>query len=388
VHPQQLAVVSMADHCTRNIHGGSPISKEEPIIGLLFGSYTNSTLEISDAEDVPFQSIMSKDANASHTSLSLHQAVYIHNVVVGWYRVVLETEDASASPTPDDLLLSQRLVQHYCPSPTATEEPSLPHTPFIFALLHVKPKKQNAKKSMASFSMMKQESDDGPLPVSLYLLDVHHQVFMGVDHVHTKQENASISHSWTLTTSNPERIAVERVMRSTYHEPPTLAVSSNSTTATTNGATKPFAISPFILATQPIQESLFAIHERVLLVEQTLVQIMKTNPTTFSTFSLLRQVQGLLLHVSMMASFAASSHPQHDNMDHAICENRSNSDGTTALLQQLATLSKTVTTVQEYTEKICTVRQYEAAKIAKNAPTMSAHSSSTSSLLQQRPYAT
>lgn len=158
----QLAIVHMSDQYTRISCGGSPLSKDAPVVGLLFGTRDEGTLKIIDADDIP-----TEVSDATKQQIALHQAVFSQHAVVGWYRVSVDNQ-----PTANDVHLTQTMKQHFAPNGR-----------FVFSLLQVK-----------------SESED--LPLSLYELDTS-----STSPVLIATEN------WQLETSEPERIGVERVVR-------------------------------------------------------------------------------------------------------------------------------------------------------------------------------
>jgi hypothetical protein len=132
----------MTDQYTRISSGGSPLSKNDNVVGLLFGlldrnagtscrtttkSNNNDTtvnegklLEVLEADDIPVEV-----SEASILQVDLHTAVFPKQKVVGWYRVSAENEE----PTPVDLSVTMSLKEHY----------SL-YDPFCFCLLKVQKK--------------------------------------------------------------------------------------------------------------------------------------------------------------------------------------------------------------------------------------------------------
>jgi len=156
----QLAIVHMSDQYTRISCGGSPLSKDAPVVGLLFGTRDDGTFNIIDADHIP-----TEVSDATKQQIALHQAVFPQHAVVGWYRVSVDNQ-----PTANDVQLTQTMKQHFSPNGR-----------FLFSLLQVKSKSE-------------------ALPLSLYELDDSGSVLIGTE-------------NWQLETSDPERIGVERVVR-------------------------------------------------------------------------------------------------------------------------------------------------------------------------------
>ena len=269
----------MSDQYTRVTCGGSPLDKNDPVVGLLFGEVLDGILQIKDADDIP-----TDRSEGSTLQVALHRAVFPQHSVVGWYRV--SKDDEEDEPTSQDLQVTQELLQHYA-------------DPMIFCLLQV----QNNNNNNHSFK----ETTKGPnntlqeLPISLYELHSNGAVFLGLQH-------------WQLETSEPERIAVERVMR----EEPLQQTQKSS----------------FLTKVQSMQNSLSNMKERIQILMEYLQNVqtgtLPSNPT------LSRDVQGI---VDMLGPLSALTHEVPTDQESAI------------LLSHLAAIAKTTSTVQAYTDK-------------------------------------
>ena len=156
----------MSDHYTRVTTGGSPLKKDAPVVGILFGHGS----AIVDAEDIPLDD--------PTKAVELHQAVFPQNVVVGCYRVT-QTE---GEPTADDIRQVQALQEAFGGSSSSSS--------LYFGLLQVNPKDNG------NINNSNQEEN---LPLQLFTL----------------QDNVLVAvEDWHLTTAaTAERIAVERVLR-------------------------------------------------------------------------------------------------------------------------------------------------------------------------------
>jgi hypothetical protein len=185
----KLAIVTMADQYTRITCGGSPLSPDAPVVGLLFGQMTKadndddtaSILKIVDADDIP-----TDRSEAAKSQVSLHHAVFPLHDVVGWYRVA-----SSEQPTADDLRLTQELKAHYHSDADHTNDDK----PFFFSLLQVKhPNTNNNKEDTMKLNGAK-EDDNDELPLNLYEIQIHDQaaVLVGIE-------------NWSLETSEAERL--------------------------------------------------------------------------------------------------------------------------------------------------------------------------------------
>lgn len=267
----------MSDQYTRISCGGSPLSKDAPVVGLLFGINDGTALKVMDADDIPTEL-----TEATQQQISLHQAVFPLHQVVGWYRV----SSLENHPTAQDVQLTRALKSHL--NPTGR---------FLFSLLQV-------------------QSDTETLPLSLYELSTATPVLISTD-------------KWQLETSEPERIAVERVVR----EQPT----TNSQQYSTDNEEESY--SAFANQVSTIHQSLQAMEERlailIMYVESTDKGEIPPNP------SLLRQVQGLVCQLGViMAKPSQEENPM--------------------FLSNMAVVAKTVRAVQNYTEKMRAV--YESSR--------------------------
>jgi hypothetical protein len=150
----------MSDQYTRITTGGSPLPKDAPVVGLLFGlledSAGNKKLEVLDAEEIPTDL-----SETTKQQVALHQAVFPQHVVVGWYRVSTES-----TPTADDLVTTQRLQEHFGDH-------------FLLCFTQT-------------------DGDVDSLPMTLY--SIESDVLVALD-------------GWKLETSEAEKIAVETVVR-------------------------------------------------------------------------------------------------------------------------------------------------------------------------------
>lgn len=274
----------MSDQFTRITSGGSPLPSDAPVVGLLFGSLDDSqVLQIRDADDIP-----TEISDATKTQVDLHRAVFPQHTVVGWYRV----SDSDDEPTSSDLQLTKQLKEHYAAS-----------SPFCFCLLQFDV--EESQSVLTTSSTIQEE-----LPINLY--ELHsvngNWVLLGLS-------------NWQLETSEPERIAVERVMK---EQPPE--------------ATK---TDPYTSRMKSLQHSFLSMKDRIQILvdflDQTQQGTIPFNP------SLLRQVQSLLYSLGPLSSCASAAAPtvQSDAL----------------LLSHLAMIAKAVSAVQSYTGKFRVVHE-------------------------------
>jgi Maintenance of mitochondrial structure and function len=348
----------MSDQYTRVTCGGSPLDKSAPVVGLLFGntSELDSTLQIMDADDIPTET-----SEQSLLQVNLHRAVFPQHKVVGWYRVSLDDE-----PTSEDLQITQHLKVFYNKAlaekaaaklpagavPTAVDvEDAAANEHFIFCLLQVQQPKAPSDGAAQDGGGENTLSSD--LPVALYVVSVvdNSPFLLGLN-------------QWQLETSEPERIAVERVMsEQPHHHGSTnttlattavaaasggskstkdafkFAAQSTSTPTTTTTST----FSPYVSRVQSVQHSLHSLKDRVRLLLSYLQDTQEGRIPP--NYSLLRQVQGLLYTLGPLAASAPGSSGS-SSMDAT-----SVVDQDVLVLSHLAAVAKTVSAVQAYTDK-------------------------------------
>jgi COP9 signalosome complex subunit 6 len=235
----------MSDQFTRITIGGSPLDKNAPVVGVLFGLQGNgpSSLQIRDADDIPVEI-----SDVSKLQVDLHKAVFPQHNVVGWYRVSVE----NGEPTPEDLKITQTLQEHFAPN----------DEPFCFCLLQVQ-KIEEGDAMKTDDTVVDTLSKD--LPITLFELQ--------------RVENKSILvglPKWELETSEPERIAIEQVMMKRPSEEDDGSPSQNL----------------FVLETKSIQTSLKSMKDRV----QVLVSLLEDMHEGIIPFDpvLLRRIQCLV----------------------------------------------------------------------------------------------
>mmetsp|Transcript_36732 Transcript_36732/g.89122 ORF Transcript_36732/g.89122 Transcript_36732/m.89122 type:complete len:316 (-) Transcript_36732:646-1593(-) len=283
LHP--LALVHMSDQYTRISTGGSPLDKSAAVVGLMYGfTDDQGVLQIQDADDIPPEA-----SEQTQLQVDLHKAVFPLHSVVGWYRVTLKDEE----PTPNDLQTTQRLSEHFASSSSQ----------FCFCLLEV----QQDTKETAGGSL------NEVLPINLYTLrEVEHQsILLGFD-------------NWNLETSDPERIAVERVMK----ERPMQAEGSRASNS-------------YVESSKSIQTSLDSMKDRI----NVLISFLRSTQEGKVPLNhrLLRQVQVLVHSLGPIAQIAGSEAPSE----------ASDAD----IMAHLAAVAKTVSAVQSYTEKFRLVHE-------------------------------
>jgi hypothetical protein len=482
----------MADHCTRHIYHGTPISASSSsscsegatVTGLLFGTVTTTTtatatVHITDAEDIPIGIVSSTSPAASTTNttttptttaVALHQAVYPNHIVVGWYRVAVPMKTSSLhepqpEPTLQDLRCSQQLVQHYRTPMTSSSSSTNATAPFLFALLpvpsssssassndgtmnpsshnvttshtmvslseRVKHKaSRNKEKTTTANSTQQQQQQQQQVPLQLYMVDSTASVLIGLDYsimtartgsgqtatttpqppnsnpsskmstssntvgttttattttTTSTNENQS-NHTWKLVTAPYERIAVERIMQ---YQPPNTKTSNRIKSEDTTTTATSAVVSPFLVVTPQLQQSLFAIYERLYTVQHTLQHLhlhpdlQKDAPSAASINSLLRHVQGLVLQIQVMASIHKPQPVTHSSsvLDHRNGPSTTSNPSmatTQLVLQQLVVLTQTVASIQQYTDTYRVIQQHRDEMVQQNKNNTGVGSTATS----------
>ncbi len=307
----------MSDQYTRITSGGSPLDKNAPVVGLLFGlsddedvvekddtgktvastTPQQACIRVLDADDIPVEV-----SETSKLQINLHTTVFPKHKVVGWYKVVAQPENEEMEPTEEDLSITKSLQESY-----AGDESDF----FCFCLLKVQQK--------LSDDEMKTEDSGGTsantttlnkeLPIHLYELKEYESVpiLLGVS-------------NWQLETSPAERISVERVLK----EKPN--ASSGESSSTTN--------SSYFLETKAMQHSLVSMKDRVGVLGKYLSEIQKGERSPDP--DVLRQIQQIVSSLGVLSSLAETTKEEEEDVE---------------LLAHLAIVARTVNTLQSYTEK-------------------------------------
>jgi len=317
VHP--LAIVHMSDQYTRISSGGSPLDKNAPVVGLLFGlsdennddslkvtrmsnndkattavaNNEEQLLQVLDADDIPVEV-----SDASTTQVDLHMAVFPKHKVVGWYRVSVENEE----PTQDDLNITKNLKEHYALSDS-----------FCFCLLKVQQKNTDDDEMKMLDAATDTLSKD--LPINLYELHnmKNNPILIGLS-------------NWQLETSPSERISIERVMKDRPSELGDGISPSNN---------------PYIVETKAVQHSLKSMKDRV----QVLVSYLEDAQAGKITADkgILRQIQQIVYSLGPLSNLAITSNEgEEDDVQ---------------MLAHLAIVARTVNTIQSYTEKFRVINE-------------------------------
>ena len=245
-YKQQLAIVHMSDQYTRISCGGTPLPRDAPVVGLLFGVVTADRMEILDANDIPIDL-----SDQTKMQISLHQAVFAHHVVVGWYRVSNDPE-----PTAEDVQTTLQLQTYL-------------GTSQLFC------------------SCKSQVQTNNHHPNNHYQHSEHDNGNENVDSIVTLyEEEGGILvglEGWKLETSPAEQIAVECVIR---EQPTTLS-------------------SAFCTQIDTLTDSIHKMKDRIQLLLSFLEHTQEG--TIPRHFGLIRQVQGLICQLGCLMGTT----PQH-----------------------------------------------------------------------------
>jgi len=227
IHP--LAIIGISDHQTRVITSSLKSTKPSPPrnMGLLFGYATTSStnkshqhITIIDSEDIPLNettNVTPEIHNSLKSKIKLHQAVFPQHQVVGWYRVVCNTEgggttDSSSGgePTMQDMQVALGWLKEYNPTP-------------IFLLME--DIDTGSKDSKVDATAPLTATNDGvelekELPLSLY------EMMIPDGGEGTGSSPVFLNADFELETFDTERIAVEAVFQT---KPPTGSGGSDNT---------------------------------------------------------------------------------------------------------------------------------------------------------------
>ncbi len=355
----------MTDQHTRVTCGGSRYSEHSPVVGLLLGRLPDATstttvssssslasspvITVLDADDIPLDM-----SEATHTQVALHQAVFPLHTVVGWYRVVSEDvddEDMDYQPTEEDVRLTRDLRHFFQQQQQQQKQQEDDDNIFLFALLHI-PGVESPTTTTTSNKQAPQR-DEEQLPLNLFRL-FRNSSLVGLEY----------NHEWKLETSEPERVAIERVIR----EKPT-AASSSSTSSKSGGDNQEadgggggngqeiMVDSGYVSQAHSLQHSLEAMQQRIRIIMDYLVSISPSETTTELQIppnpALLRQIHSLQCQLSILASSSPIAGTDDDGNNQAHLDS--------SFLSQLSTISKAVCAIQSYTDKLQVIHEHRAS---------------------------
>jgi len=252
----------------------------------MFGSKDAQSIHVIDTIEIEYSMSSTLDgfgggtpdeqelhASSIKTKISLHQKVYPQHFVLGWYRV-----SSDENPTEEDLRVTHNAIQHYCADP-------------LFLLVTSTTEEEESS-----------NAEEKELPLHFFEI----MVSKGMGFLEVEFE---------VETSEPERIAVEKVLTS---QP--LALSSPQH-------------SSIDLHLNSLTQSLDALHARVEIV----LDYLKNEPKP--SLPMLRAI----------AAFVNQLPPSHQG---AGFEDEFQAEYDDMLLSSyLAVLSKTVGVVQGYNDK-------------------------------------
>ncbi|KAL9187082.1 hypothetical protein ACHAXT_010802 [Thalassiosira profunda] len=224
IHP--LAIIGISDHHTRVVAGGSALPPSAPVVGLLFGycaagsgaghwtSIPWRDVSIVDAEEMEYPAPGEGDGSERQAAvlqkIELHQTVFPHHKVVGWYRVQkgdgAATGADGAAPSEEDLRMNQTEMQRYCNGgQEGGGEDGDVQSPLFVLMNAAKSTEAGDKKPSASGKAAEEMDVDEELPLTVYeTLDAPEASGGGAVFVDADFE---------LETYEPERIAVEKVFK-------------------------------------------------------------------------------------------------------------------------------------------------------------------------------
>ncbi|KAL7489585.1 hypothetical protein ACHAW6_015245 [Cyclotella cf. meneghiniana] len=359
IHP--LAIITISDHHTRIISGGSALPPSSPVIGLLFGHRHDNVISVVDAEEIDPTATSANDdpscagggSESIRKKIELHRKVFSRHDAVGWYRV---NKEGSPEPTQDDLQRNQLEISQYCVDP-------------LFVVLNAASSEYTGEKKPAADD---QVFDDDQLPLMVYeTLAVDSQdrgassnaVFVNVD--------------FELETYEPERIAVEKVFKTAPSK--SASVSSNvESTANSSKTEETRKVKkskkeenalkvPEQMPARPsseldaqldsLQSSIRAMNTRMKVLLEFLRKVERGELPRDD--ALLRSVDGLLQQLPLVcAALEEGVMASHSSIGDHIGDYKrrplrelENDYNDTILLSYLAAVAKTAKTVHVYTEK-------------------------------------
>lgn len=253
IHP--LGIIGISDHHTRVVTGGSALPPNAPVVGLLFGYYSNDRssgsggkdVSIVDVEEMEYpksdegDDVQSSQRAAVLKKIELHQKVFPQHKVVGWYRVQkqndensMNIEDSSGGgvmPSEEDLRMNQTEMARYCSGSTGEGSNDEDAESPLFVLMNAaKTAEDNnggdKKPSSSSSNNASEEMEvDEELPLTVYETLV------------TTAEASAVfvNADFELETYEPERIAVEKVFK-TQPSKSTVALAAKDAAATADTA--------------------------------------------------------------------------------------------------------------------------------------------------------
>lgn len=279
-------MVHMSDQYTRITCGGTPLPRDAPVVGLLFGVVTSDQMEILDANDIPMDF-----SDQTKMQISLHQAVFAHHVVVGWYRVSNDPE-----PTAEDVQTTLQLQtylgtsQLFCSCKSQVQANDNHHE------YHTEHDNEHDNEHDTEHDNDNHNDNDNDKEDSIVTLyEEEGGILVGLE-------------GWKLETSPAEQIAVECVIR---EHPTTLS-------------------SAFCTQVDTLSDSIHKMKDRI----QMLLSFLEhTQAGTIPRhYGLIRQVQGLICQLGCLMGTT----PKHQ---------------VPQLMQHMAVVTTTVVTVQEYIDK-------------------------------------
>lgn len=407
IHP--LAVVGITDHFTRVSMGGTPMPTNAPAVGLLFGHChqgQTSTVSIMDSLDIEYSLSLNDEAqisgNENNTQqeytfggvskeqkerhkksivdkIKLHQKVFPMRKLVGWYRVFSSSDTKElGEPSQTDLQIQtsffSKLIQRLSPDLSSP----------LFLLMNLSGAIDQTQQQKDSIEEDLQEAE---LPINIFesIIDTENYdsstssspsvVFVNVD--------------FELDTFEPERIAVEKVLKSQ----PNAATHTSGTTytldnkqdkndmddatdeedektnskkeftkkrdkntkksANKNNTQVPCKLDNHL---KSLKSSVLSLNARVTILINFLTQIeqdVASQQLSPTHLKLLREVDGLVRRLPSSSSFGnTSTSPLSDTIA------TQNNDA--LLLSYLATISKSVRTVDSLAQKCRVIEDAKA----------------------------
>lgn len=362
LHP--LAIVGISDHYTRVKETG--LDSSNCAMGLLFGeeNVNDDQLHISiiDSEEVepihnttlePEQSVRIR------TKIELHQKVFPQHRVVGWYRVVDEqsadyqSDEDYALPSQEDLKTQSGWMKEFSSNP-------------IFLLMNA----SNRKDRNAAF-MLQSQGDDDQAKNAMARLDREEELPLSIYESITTENEGTVFLNLELEieTFEPERIAVERVLKS--HKPDFQNINwQGKGMSTETGDMKESGESDVEMSTVEVEQTSdlcpSTAAEIYLRSAITSIDAMNTRTTILLDFlekthskqipinhDLLRQVNSLVKQMPFVMAYNTGNNSS--NNDNIKGDDFDQNYDTLLVMSYLATITKTTNAVLQYSKKVGTL---------------------------------
>jgi hypothetical protein len=335
-------------------------------MGLLFGeeNVNDDQLHISiiDSEEVePIHNttLESEQAIRIRTKIELHQKVFPQHRVVGWYRVVDEqsadyqSDEDYALPSQEDLKTQSGWMKEFNSNP-------------IFLLMNA-----SNRKDRNTESILQSQGDDDHAKNAMARLDREEELPLSIYESITTENEGTVFLNLELEieTFEPERIAVERVLKS--HKPDFQYINRQGKgKSIETGDMKESGESDVEMSTVEVEQTSdhcpSTAAEIYLQSAITSIDAMNTRTTILLDFlekthskqipinhDLLRQVNSLVKQMPFVMAYNTDNNSS--NNDNIKGDDFDQNYDTLLVMSYLATITKTTNAVLQYSKKVGTL---------------------------------